>query len=71
MIKKNESVCAVVEALGTNGEGIIRHEGVTFFVPYSLPQEKIRFKVMKIKKLSEFLENLIKKPIYRLLKIQD
>ena len=29
------------------------------------------FKVMKIKKLSEFLENLIKKPIYRLLKIQD
>jgi len=49
MIKKNESVCAVVEALGTNGEGIIRHEGVTFFVPYSLPQEKIRFKVLKIK----------------------
>lgn len=29
------------------------------------------FKVMKIKKLSEILENLIKKPIYRLLKIQD
>ena len=29
------------------------------------------FKAMKIKKFSEILENLIKKPIYRLLKIQD
>ncbi len=49
MIEKNDSVCAVVEGLGSNGEGIIRHEGVTFFVPYSLPSEKVRFKVLKIK----------------------
>ena len=49
MIKKNESVCAVVEGVGSNGEGIIRHEGVTFFVPYSLPKEQVRFKVLKIK----------------------
>ena len=49
MIKKNESVCAEVIGIGSNGEGIIRHEGVTFFVPYSLPSEKIRFKVLKVK----------------------
>ncbi len=49
MIKKNESVCAEVIGIGSNGEGIIRHEGVTFFVPYSLPTEKVRFKVLKVK----------------------
>ncbi len=49
MIEKNDIVCATVEGLGSNGEGIIRHEGVTFFVPYSLPSERVRFKVLKIK----------------------
>ena len=46
---KNDSICAVVEAIGSAGEGIIRHEGVTFFVPACLPNEKVRFKVLKIK----------------------
>ncbi len=49
MIEKNESICAVTDAIGSNGEGIIRHEGVTFFVPACLPGEKVRFKVLKIK----------------------
>ena len=49
MIEKNQTVCAVTEAIGSGGEGIIRHEGVTFFVPACLPQEKVRFKVLKIK----------------------
>ena len=49
MIEKNDSVCAVVEAIGASGEGIIRHEGITFFVPACLPGEKIRFRVLKIK----------------------
>ncbi len=49
MIEKNDSICAVTEAVGSNGEGIIRHEGVTFFVPACLPGEKVRFKVLKIK----------------------
>jgi 23S rRNA (uracil1939-C5)-methyltransferase len=35
--------------VGSNGEGIIRHEGVTFFVPACLPGEKVRFKILKIK----------------------
>lgn len=49
MVEKNESVCAVTEAMGSNGEGIIRHEGVTFFVPSCLPGEKVRFKILKTK----------------------
>ncbi len=49
MLKKNDSICAVTEAVGTSGEGIIRHEGVTFFVPSCLPGEKVRFKVLKVK----------------------
>lgn len=49
MITKNDSICAVVTAMGTNGEGIIKHEGITFFVPACLPGEKVRFKVLKIK----------------------
>ena len=49
MIEKNNIICAVTTGIGTNGEGIIRHEGVTFFVPACLPGEKVRFKVLKIK----------------------
>ncbi len=49
MIEKNDILCGVTEAVGSNGEGIIRHEGITFFVPACLPGEKVRFKVLKIK----------------------
>ena len=49
MIEKNDIICAVTEGIGSNGEGIIRHEGVTFFVPACLPGEKVRFKVLKVK----------------------
>ena len=49
MIKKNDLITDIVSALGTNGEGIVKHEGVTFFVPGCLPGEKARFRVLKIK----------------------
>jgi 23S rRNA (uracil1939-C5)-methyltransferase len=49
MVEKNDSICGITEAVGSNGEGIIRHEGITFFVPACLPDEKVRFKVLKIK----------------------
>ena len=49
MIEKNDIICAVTDAIGSNGEGIIRHEGITFFVPACLPGEKVRFRVLKIK----------------------
>ena len=49
MIEKNVYITAVTNALGSNGEGIIRHEGVTFFVPGCLPGEKVVFRVLKMK----------------------
>lgn len=49
MIEKNQIISAVTDALSSNGEGIVRHEGVTFFVPYCLPGEKISFRVLKVK----------------------
>ena len=49
MMEKNQIICAVTEALGSGGEGVIRHEGVTFFVPACLPDEKVHFKILKIK----------------------
>ena len=49
MIEKNDIICAVTDAVSSNGEGIIKHEGITFFVPACLPGEKVRFRVLKIK----------------------
>lgn len=49
MTQKNDIVCGVVDAIGSGGEGVIKHEGITFFVPACLPQEKVRFKVLKVK----------------------
>ena len=49
MIEKNDVVCAITSGIGSNGEGIIKHEGITFFVPACLPGEKVRFKVLKVK----------------------
>ena len=49
MIEKNDIINAVCDGIGSNGEGIIRHEGITFFVPACLPGEKVRFRVLKVK----------------------
>ena len=49
MTEKNDIVCGVVEAIGSGGEGIVKHDGITFFIPACLPGEKVRFKVLKIK----------------------
>ena len=49
MVEKNQIISAVTDALSSNGEGIVRHEGVTFFVPYCLPGEKVTFRVLKVK----------------------
>jgi 23S rRNA (uracil1939-C5)-methyltransferase len=49
MIEKNDVICAITSGIGSNGEGIIKHEGITFFVPACLPGEKVRFKVLKVK----------------------
>lgn len=48
-MEKNETVVAMADSLGTNGEGIVRHGGVTVFVPYLLPGEKAEIKILKRK----------------------
>ena len=50
MVEKNDVVTAMVEGLANGGEGIVRHEGITFFVPACLPGEKVRFRVLKVNK---------------------
>ena len=46
--KKNEEYTGVVQALGTQGEGVVPLGEATFFVPRTLPGERVRFKVLKL-----------------------
>lgn len=48
-MQKNESIVVVAETLGTNGEGVARLDGYIVFVPYLLPGEKARVKVLRVK----------------------
>lgn len=49
-MEKNDSLIVTCEALGTQGEGIARAQGVTFFVPRLLPGERAQVKVLKVRK---------------------
>ncbi|MGN0823360.1 MAG: 23S rRNA (uracil(1939)-C(5))-methyltransferase RlmD [Candidatus Gallimonas sp.] len=46
---KNELIVGTASALGTNGEGIVRQDGFTLFVPYLLPGERAKIRVLKVK----------------------
>lgn len=48
-MEKNETVVAIAESLGSNGEGVVRAGGITIFVPYLLPGEKAEIKILKRK----------------------
>lgn len=50
MIAKNELHEGLVAGLGTGGEGIIKIEGATVFVPFCLVGERVRFKILKVGK---------------------
>ena len=49
MLHKNEEYIGIVEGLGTDGEGIIKIDGTTAFVPFCVVGEKVKFKVLKVK----------------------
>ena len=49
-MKKNDILSGRVDAVGMNGEGIIRFDGTTFFVPFCYEGEEVSFKVLKIAK---------------------
>ncbi len=48
-MEKNDIIIGSAEALGTNGEGIVRKDGVTLFVPFLLPGERASIKILNRK----------------------
>lgn len=48
-MERNEIVTVTAEAIGTQGEGIAKCGDVTLFVPYLLPGERARVKILKVK----------------------
>ena len=47
MLTKNQTLTAMVEGLGANGEGVLHHEGQALFVPYALPGEEVKVRIEK------------------------
>ena len=48
--KKNDTIVINIEDMGTDGEGIGKIDGFTFFVKDALLGDEIEAKVMKVKK---------------------
>lgn len=49
-VSKNMEIELHIDNLGYEGEGVGRYDGFTLFVPGALPNERIRAKVLKVKK---------------------
>jgi len=49
-LKKNQIIPLTIDALGSQGEGIGRHEGLAVFVPATAPGDKIEARLLKVKK---------------------
>lgn len=50
MVVKNQEIVVTIENTGMNGEGIARYQNMAVFIPYSLVGEKVRAKVILVKK---------------------
>ena len=49
-MKKNEIYEGIVTAYGSEGEGIIKSDGYVIFVPFTVLNEKIKYRVLKVDK---------------------
>ncbi len=49
-MKKNDILTGIVASYGSEGEGIVKIDGYTVFLPFAIPGEKVRFKVLKVQK---------------------
>lgn len=58
MIKKNDERIGIVCDYGSEGEGVIKDEGIVIFVPFALLGEKIKYKVLKVTKTIAFAKLL-------------
>ncbi|MCL6456865.1 MAG: 23S rRNA (uracil(1939)-C(5))-methyltransferase RlmD [Gorillibacterium sp.] len=64
-VSKNEDYIADIVGIGHEGEGVGRVNGYTLFIPGALPGERVRTKVLKVKKqygYGKLLEVLEKSP---------
>lgn len=48
MIYKNEERIGFISAIGSNGEGICKDEGIIVFIPFALVGETVKYKVLKV-----------------------
>lgn len=49
-MEKNDVLIGTAEGLGTSGEGIVKADGFTVFVPFLLPEERAEIKILQAKK---------------------
>ena len=49
MLEKNAEYQVTIDNFGANGEGVAHLDGVAVFVPYALPAEKVKIKIVKVK----------------------
>lgn len=60
-----EIITGVVQGLAFGGQGIIRHEGMVVFVPFTSPKEQVSFRIVQRKKnyaIGELVEVLTPSP---------
>ena len=50
MLVKNEERISLISAVGANGEGIVKEEGSVIFLPFAFLGEKVRYKILQVKK---------------------
>lgn len=67
MLKKNETLELIVQSIGSNAEGICRHDNMVVFVAGALPGERITAKIIHVKKNYAYglLQTVIEPSIHR------
>jgi 23S rRNA (uracil1939-C5)-methyltransferase len=67
-VKKNDIFTDIVDRFDGEGQGIVIHEGMVVFVPFSLPTEEIEYKILKVDKKCAYgkLIKIIKESPFRI-----
>jgi len=48
-LKKNSEYEVIIESLGMNGEGVAHVDGAVIFVPFALPGERVKIRIINVK----------------------
>ena len=49
MFEKNQEFTGLIEAIGSNGEGIVHMGETVYFAPFTVEGEKVKLKALKVK----------------------